>query len=291
MKKVFYLFLLIFGYVNAQDLKTYQFYNQKGKEISFAKTVDILKDYDVVLFGEYHNNSTIHWLQLKLTEHLYKAKKGNIILGAEMFERDNQSGLNKYLKGELNDKNLSTEVRLWSNFTTDYKPLLDFAKNNSLPFIATNIPRKYASSVAKNGLNSLDDLSDSDKLNMVKLPFPLDFNAPGYPEMIEMMGDHAGDKAQQFVAAQAIKDATMAESIINNYTKDILFLHFNGDYHSKQYGGIYWYLKQYNPALKVAVIQVTETNDPSLKMNLNKKQDFIFTEILLVLPEDTIKTY
>jgi uncharacterized iron-regulated protein len=60
-----------------------------------------LADYDVVFFGENHNSSINHWLQLKITEALYEKKNGQLILGAEMFERDNQPQLNQYLNGNL----------------------------------------------------------------------------------------------------------------------------------------------------------------------------------------------
>ncbi|MBS7332249.1 MAG: ChaN family lipoprotein [Weeksellaceae bacterium] len=291
--KLFNLFILLFTLisVSGQDLKAFQFYNQKGKPVVFDKMVKELVNYDVVLFGEHHNNSINHWLQLKLTEAIYQNKGNNLVLGAEMFERDNQEGLNHYLAGKILDKDLKDQVRLWNNFNTDYKPLLDFAKNNQLPFIATNVPRRYASAVSKNGVDSLTDLPDYEKKWMIKLPYTIDYNAPGYPEMIKMMGDHAGTKAKQFVAAQAIKDATMAESIILNLNQNKLFLHYNGDYHSKQYGGIYWYLKLYKPSLKVAVIQILESKNISLKLEIPENENFILTDFTLVLPEDITKTY
>lgn len=269
----------------------YQFYNQYGKAVPFDKMVNNLKKYDVVLFGEHHNNSTNHWLQLKLTEALFQEKGKKLILGAEMFERDNQIGINDYLSYKIAENELKDHVRLWNNFKTDYKPLLDFSKIHELEFIATNIPRRYASIVAKNGVDALINLPDDEKNWIVKLPFDIDYQAPGYPEMIKMMGDHAGTKAKQFVAAQAIKDATMAESILHNLKPNHIFLHYNGDYHSKHYGGIYWYLKHQNPNLKVAVIQILESKDIMLKLEIPKDENFILTDFTLVLPEDTIKTY
>lgn len=291
--KLYSLFILLFTIisVSAQDLKAFQFYNQKGKGVTFDKMVKDLQNYNVVLFGEHHNNSTNHWLQLKLTEALFKAKGNQLVLGAEMFERDNQQGLNDYLSGKIQDKDLKDNVRLWNNFTTDYKPLLDFAKANQLQFIATNVPRRYASIVSKNGVEALNDLPNNEKVWIAKLPYVIDYNAPGYPEMLQMMGDHAGSKAKQFVAAQAIKDVTMAESILSNLKSNQLFLHYNGDYHSKQFGGIYWYLKHHQPKLKVAVIQILESKNISLNLEIPQDENFILTDFTLVLPEDTIKTY
>lgn len=282
------VFILQFSLLTAQEAQPFKFYNKKGKEVKFDKIVNDLANYDIVLFGEHHNNSINHWLQLQLTKALYEKKKNNLVLGAEMFERDNQSQLNDYLSGTLNEKALKDSMRLWNNFTTDYKPLVDFAKSNQLEFIATNIPRRYASIVAKKGIDSLNTVTTKEKSYMMKFPVEVTLDTPGYPEMLEMMGDHAGPNAMNFVAAQAVKDATMAESIYANFKAGQLLLHYQGDFHSKQYGGIFWYLKKLNPDLKIAVISVFESEDDKLPLT---KEDFIPTEYNLVLPTDMTKTY
>ncbi len=288
MKNSFILILTILSSIVFSQELPYQFYNKKGKVVKFEKVINELTEYDVVFFGEHHNNSINHWLQLRLTKDLYKNKNGQMTLGAEMFERDNQSQLNDYLSGKLDEKLLKDSMRLWQNFTTDYKPLVDFAKEKKLKFIATNIPRRYASIVAKKGLDSLNTVTEKEKNWMMKLPVEVTLDTPGYPEMKEMMGDHAGPNAMNFVAAQAVKDATMAESIFKNLEKGKLFIHYNGDYHSKQYGGTVWYLKKLNPDLKIAVISVFESDDAQLPL---PKEDFIPTEYNLVFPADMTKTY
>lgn len=283
-----FTFIFSFNIATAQKAKAFQFYNEKGKKVSFTKLTKKLAKYDVILIGEHHNNAINHWLQLRITKALHTKKEAKLTLGAEMFERDNQQALNNYLKGNIAAKNLKDSMRLWNNFKTDYKPLVDFAKNNQLEFIATNIPRRYASIVAKKSLDSLNSVSPEEKKYMMQLPVEVTLETPGYPEMIEMMGDHAGSRAMNFVAAQAVKDATMAESIAKNLHEDYLFIHYNGDYHSKQHGGIYWYLKKLKPNLKIAVIQLFEAEDEKLSL---PTENYIPTEFNLVLPKDMIKTY
>lgn len=279
--------LLLLSSVQSQDIKAFQIYNKEKAAVSFYEMVQALSKYDVVLFGEYHNNSIVHWLQLQTEKELYKLKEGKLILGAEMFERDNQLQIDQYLAGEMDEKELAKEARLWNNFKTDYKPLLDFAKEHQLPFVAANIPRRYASLVAKHGLDSLNNLPDSEKVYIAKLPIKVDMATPGYPEMLDMMKDHAGDNAMNFVAAQVVKDATMAESIVKNFKRKHLFLHFEGDYHSKEYGGIYWYLKKMKKRLKVAVISMAESDEADLKL----PEAFIATEFNIAVPADMTKTY
>jgi len=157
------IFVVGFSVLNAQNFKPYQFYNKKGKAVKAEKMIKNLADYDVVFFGEFHNNSIVHWLQLKVTQALYEKKNKEITLGAEMFERDNQPQINQYLAGKIDAKNLKDSVRLWNNYNTDYQPLLNFAKDKNLNFIATNVPRKYASQTAKEGLESLNKLSQNEK--------------------------------------------------------------------------------------------------------------------------------
>ncbi|WP_333662241.1 ChaN family lipoprotein [Chishuiella changwenlii] len=292
MRKIAITFLfLLTVLVNAQELKVYQIYNQKEKKVDFGKMISELSKYDVVLFGEHHNNAVNHWLQLETTKALYQKKNGQITLGAEMFERHQQEALTSYLTNKTDDKTFQSSTNLWQNYKTDYKPLVDFAKEKKLPFIATNVTRKFASYVSKNGLASLDTIADTDKKYIAKLPFEIDYDAPGYPEMIKMMGDHAGLRAKQFVAAQALKDVTMAESILLNQKSGNLFIHYNGDYHSKSYGGIYWFLKKANPNLKIAVIEVLEAQDDTLSISKAKDEGYVPTEFIIIFPSASPKTF
>lgn len=272
---------------SAQDMKAYQIYSKDNQMSTFSDMIKSLGTYDVVLFGEHHNNSIIHWLELKTEKGLFAEKGDKLILGAEMFERDNQEPLNSYLSGTIDAKELAGQARLWPNFTTDYKPLVDFAKENKIPFIATNVPRRYASMVAKGSLDTLNNLPQEEKAYIAKLPIKVDMETPGYKEMITMMPDHSGPRAMNFVAAQAIKDATMAESILDNLKRKQLMLHFEGDYHSKEYGGIYWHLKDKKKRLKIAVVSVFESDDPSLPL----PEGAVLTEFNIVVPSDMTKTY
>lgn len=292
MQKITITFLfLLAALVNGQELKAYQIYNQKENKVDFGKMISELSKYDVVLFGEHHNDAVNHWLQLETTKALFEKKNGKITLGAEMFERHQQKDLSNYITNKIDDKTFQASSPLWQNYKTDYKPLVEFAKDKKLAFIATNVTRKFASYVSKNGLSSLDTLSKTDKKYIAKLPLEIDYDAPGYPEMIKMMGDHAGLKAKQFVAAQALKDATMAESILLNYKSGNLFIHYNGDYHSKSYGGIYWFLKKANPNLKIAVIEILEGQDNVLSIDKAKDEGFVPTEFILVFPPNSPKTF
>ncbi len=266
----------------AQNKWPYQLFDKNGKKTTYSKLVKATQSTEVLLFGEQHNNSLVHWLQLELTKDVAAQKQ--VVLGAEMLEADNQSQLNAYLKGEIDQEQLDSTARLWINYKTDYKPLVDFAKNNQIPFVATNIPRRYASLVSKKGFEALETLTKEEKSWMAPLPIPYDSQLPGYVQMIAMMDDHASPNMPK---AQATKDATMAYFIEKNRKPNSVFLHYNGTYHSDNFDGIYWYLKQQNPSIKILTISfVTQKDIAKLEKEHYNKADFI-----LVVDEDVTKTY
>ncbi|HZH86289.1 MAG TPA: ChaN family lipoprotein [Brumimicrobium sp.] len=284
MKYFFLFFLIIAQYTVAQSTEPFQIYKKNGKKISTQKFLRSLELSDVVLFGELHDNPISHWLQLKAIQYLHS--KHNITLGAEMLESHNQKQLDAYLAGEIPQEELDSTAQLWVNYKTDYKPLVDFAKMNQLPFIATNIPRKYASYVYRNGLESLEDeLDEEEKALVAPLPIAYDPELPGYKSMLSMMSDHS---TPNFPKAQAIKDATMAHFIYEHFkSTSSQFIHFNGDYHSKNFEGIYWYLKRKDESLNVLTISTVEQeNVKKLIEENNGLADFI-----IVVDKDMTKTY
>ncbi|MGN7513846.1 MAG: ChaN family lipoprotein [Allomuricauda sp.] len=249
----------------------YVIYNTKGKKVSYKKMLKTLEKKDMVLFGELHNNPIAHWLQYELTSDLHAKKQ--LILGAEMIESDNQDELNNYLSGKIDYKALDSTARLWNNHKTDYAPLVDFAKDSNLVFVASNVPRRYASMVYKGGFEALDSLSVQEKEWIAPLPIAFDPELPGYQNILKMMGDHG---SPTLVMAQAIKDATMAHFILQNYEEGSLFLHYNGAYHSNDYEGILWYLQLERPDLEYGTIStVTQKNVHELEEENRNVADFI----------------
>jgi len=268
------------------DKPAYKLFNNDGKNVKYSKMIKALSEADIVFFGESHNNPISHWMELEITKDLAKLKENNITLGAEMFEADNQLIINEFLQGLFAEKKFEAEVRKWPNYNTDYKPLMSFAKENKLKFIATNIPRRYASVVFKKGFEGLNDLSKEAKSYIAPLPIAYDENVKCYADMIEM-GKKMGHGHPKFPQAQAIKDATMSHFILKNIEKGKIFIHYNGSYHSDNHEGIVWHLKKANPNLNIITITTVEQKDIGKLNNDDKnKADFIF-----VVPESMTKTY
>lgn len=258
--------ILLFSFKG--DKKAYQLYDSNGKETSYEKLVNEAKHADIILFGELHNNPICHWLEQELTKDLTSIKKSDLLLAAEMFESDDQVAINEYLAGKLSDKTFKDEVKLWSNYSNDYKPLLDFAKTNHLAFIGANIPRRYANMVYNKGLEKLDSIDAEAKRWICPLPMKYDPELKCYKDIYESAGGHGG---QNLPKSQAIKDATMAYFILKNFSKGKTILHFNGSYHSNFHEGIEWYLRQENKELKILTIASVEQEsiDTLAKSSLN----------------------
>jgi len=290
MKYYVSIFTFIFSVLTmtAQDKPAYKLFSSSGKEVKWSKMVKDLQDSDMVFFGELHNNSLVHWLEYELFTELFKARGAALVAGAEMFESDNQFALDEYLQGRYDDKKFAEEARLWKNYNTDYKPIVDFARDHKIPFIATNVPRKYASAVFRGNFAALDTLSAEELKWIAPLPILFDINLPSYQEMLKMGDMHPEMKIdEKYPAAQALKDATMAHFIMKNRIENGLFYHLNGSFHTENFEGIIWYLKQADPNLNIKTITTLEQEDISKpeKENLGK------ADYLLVIPATMTKTY
>ncbi len=280
----FLIFSVIFlAFVSAHK-PAYQVFTHDGKKTDFGKIITQAEKADVVLFGEKHNNSLAHWLELELAKGLYRNIGDSLLLGAEMFERDEQILIDEYLNGLIKRKHFEKAASLWDNYETDYKPLLAFANRKGLDFVGTNIPRRYANFVAYNGSEALDTFGKKARRYLPPLPIQMNLESPAY-QKIQKMGIHS--KMEHMAEAQAVKDATMAWAIKQNRKSDETMLHFNGNFHSDNKCCIYRYLKQNNNDLEILTLSTVEQeNVDTLKSKHQGKADFI-----LAIPKDMTKSY
>lgn len=268
----------------AQSKPAYLFYTAKGKPITYKQVRSLLSRADVVFFGELHDDPIAHWLCHELLRDLHKGQK--VALGMEMFETDQQAALDRYLRGEVTMKQLGEIINLWPNFSTDYAPIVDFAKEAGIPVYATNAPRSLAREVARQGLAVIESWSDTQKALVAPYPIARLDSLPSYQRMAEMAAGH-GMNPDYFRQAQMLKDATMAHRIARYRQEGVLFFHINGSYHSDYKEGIVAYLKVYAPHLKVVTITTVLTPDP-MRYRPPKKP---IADIILVVPERMTRTH
>jgi hypothetical protein len=116
-------------------------FDAKGRERSLGSLLDELAKRDVVLLGETHLDDVTHRFELAVLEGLAKRREGKVVLSMEMFERDVQGVLDRYLAGEIDEAAFLAESRPWGNYRPDYRPLVETARARKLPVVAANAPR------------------------------------------------------------------------------------------------------------------------------------------------------
>lgn len=271
MKKFVFVLIFILTFcacsknMKKSDFNNYKIYETATlKQISFNDFIKKISDYDIILFGERHDDQFTHKIEQTILEKLFK-KNNNIALSLEMFERDIQKILDSYLKGEISEEDFLKNSRPWPNYENDYKPLIEFSKENKISVIASNIPRKFASIISKSGKDSLYKIE-----NIKELFFEPVVDVESYKEkFFEFMSSMIPsspmgqlNKENSYIS-QLFKDATMAGSIKNflNNNKDYKILHLCGEFHSNYHLGIYPQLKNIIPEKKIVTIAVVDSKD------------------------------
>lgn len=264
MKKILWIVMLIMSMTTyAQKTpEIYRIFDAKGKKISYEKMIKTVSATDVVFFGEIHNCVISHWMELKVLEALAE-NNNKLKVGMEMLEADNQLIIDEYTSSTISSDRFEEECRLWPNYSTDYEPLVYYAKRHHLPLIATNVPRRYASIVKEKGLAFLDSLSAEAKRYLPKLPIKYveNKNAQEGFALMGLLGKAKETKPQLMAQAQAIKDAAMGWFIAQNLKKGEQMIHFNGTYHSDARNGIIPYLLEYRPKTTISTIRAVRQEE------------------------------
>jgi len=207
-----------------------------GRAVGYEDFFRCLASAEAVFVGEEHDDPETHQAELWLLENLHERWGPKLTLAMEMFERDGQNALDDYLAGRSTEAQLAKAVRLWSNYKTDYRPLIEYARARRFPVIGSNVPRGIARDASQNGATAaLTKLPEKDK------PLAAAFtNAPDdayFSRFRSIIGEgHGGptlDEAaiRRFYEAQCLKDDTMAESVARALETGRRVLHVSGAFH------------------------------------------------------------
>ena len=263
-------------------------------EVSASQMVDKVARADVVFFGEQHDDAETHRAEVELLEAIGRSGRP-VILSLEMFERDVQPVLDDYLAGRITESQFLQRSRPWPAYSTDYRRLIELARERKWRVVAANVPRPLASAISRRGLAALDTLSTTDRRNAAR-----DNQCPRddyHARFRESMRAHspgsapsaASDSlptamAERFYLAQCVKDETMAESIVDARLaapKDAIVVHYDGAFHSDYSQGTVARVKRRQPGWTLAVISAVPVPDPLAApiVTQSGKADFvIFTK-------------
>ncbi|MCX7640524.1 MAG: ChaN family lipoprotein [Pyrinomonadaceae bacterium] len=278
-RMLIFVFALLVLSVTAQNDEKFRIYDAKGERRSFEQVIEAMKLVDVVFVGESHDDEVAHKLQLELLKAAFdRIRSKQIVLAMEMFERDVQVIIDEYLQDLITEAHFLSSSRPWNNYKTDYRPLVEFAKENKLKVIASNAPRRYVNMVSRRGKSLLEMLSPEARRWIAPLPYKEASKA--YAEKFsKIMGINEHQSANNLLEAQTLWDATMAFSIseVLKANSKALVIHINGAFHSENRLGAPEHLASYLPNVKFLVITIRrETKslefDKSKHLNLG---DFV----------------
>jgi uncharacterized iron-regulated protein len=240
----------------------YKIYDTRTKQVvTLDKIIADCAKANVLFFGEEHNDSACHYLEAEIFKALHKSYGDKLALSLEMFETDNQLPLNEYLAGQIPEDRFTKDARFWSNYK-DYRPMIEYAKQNQVPVIAANTPRRYVSMVSRKGMKSLDSLSkDARKLLP---PLPYDTLTGRYREkFFEIMKGSPGGENPKVYHSQSLWDAGMSYSIFKywrKHKKQKIF-HCVGRFHCDEKLGTLAQLQKRKPKLKI--LNISSFSDAS----------------------------
>lgn len=218
----------------------YRIYSSKiNKEIAIPDLVQTIQADEALVFGEQHDDSIGHQLEYLIFRELAGRFNGRLTLAMEMFHRDVQYILDEYLNGWISEKNFVRESRAWDSYKTDYRAVVEYAKELKIPVLAANAPSRYTNMVTRKGLASLEVLPKGVKKTLIA-PLPIDTMTGRYFErFLEAMGGHTVPGMHLF-QSQNFWDATMSWSIaqeMNRNKKAPVFM-LVGRFHSDYHGGL-----------------------------------------------------
>lgn len=265
MKRIVFFILIgilttmtVFGQLNEA---TYRIFDGKGNPATFDQIIAEIGGKDAVFLGENHDDTIAHALQFAIFKAAVEryGEKRTVALSLEMFERDVQVVLDEYLRNLITEKKFLDDSRPWGNYKTDYRPLVELAREKKLDVIAANAPRRYVNMVSRLGRDSVNKIDKDAKKWLAPLPFGQ--SSKNYSDKFNaLMGGHG---SANILDSQTLWDATMSDSVAKYLKKhkDSLVVHLNGGFHTESRLGTVEHLLKYRPKSRVLVVTMRYVDD------------------------------
>ncbi len=206
----------------------------KNQVVTLDQIITDLAGVQVVVVGETHDVKAHHDAQLQIIKELHEKGKA-LTIGLEMFRRDGQPQLNRWVAGEIDEAEFARIFAdHWSEWPL-YRDIFVYARDNKIPLLGVNIERDVVSKVARAGFGSLSDQQRE------KLPLAACNVSDKYRNfMRRTLSGHPleGTAFENFCEAQILWDASMAtnlaEHLASNPEQTVVILAGNG--HSWKHG-------------------------------------------------------
>ena len=241
-------------------------FDGNGNQSSLAAIVKAMDRADAIFLGEQHDDSVGHALEFEIFKQAVAqyAVRRNVALSMEMFERDVQIVVDEYLSGQITETQFLASSRPWGNYKTDYRPLVELAKEKKLPVLAANAPRRYVNMVSRGGRDTLNGLTKEARMWLAPLPYgePSDSYAKKFKALMGPSPE-AQMGIDKILASQSLWDATMSDSVARYLKKNkrALVVHLNGSFHTESRLGTIDHLLRYQPKARVLVVTIRYEDD------------------------------
>ena len=262
----------------------YAVFRGDGTRSSMAEIVEAADTFEVVFFGEQHDDPVTHRVQAFLLGRLYQryhrlpdgpnvhpgapgvetpsvGGERTVVLSLEMFERDGQYVVDEYLADLITESHVLSSSRPWDYYEERYRPMVEFARAHGLDIVAANAPRRYVNRASRLGRDSLTALPPSAAQWLPPLPYPE--GSPDYQaEWDALMGPAAAHMTGTPFDAQTLWDASMGQMVARavDEHQDALVLHLAGSFHVANFTGTPEALQHYRPGTR-ALVLVAEPGD------------------------------
>jgi len=185
-----------------------------GRVIPFRGMIQEIRNADVIIVGESHDNMTDHIAQLDIIKML-NTLNVPIAIGLEMFTADSRKELDRWVQGSITlDDFLKIYYDNWSVPWFLYKDIFLYAREHRIPMVGLNVPERISKKVFESGFGSLT--RDERREIPPGITCTVDREYKSFiDKMYEFHRSMSNKSFSNFCEAQMLWDSVMAQYIIN----------------------------------------------------------------------------
>jgi uncharacterized iron-regulated protein len=178
-----------------------------GRHRLLGELAPELLDERIVLVGELHATPPHHRAQLRVIQALHEAG-ARVAVGLEMFRRDSQKELERWVSGEMAPREFQTVFAdNWGFSWESYREVFEYARRHRIPMIGLNVPREITRQVARSGFQSL---SEEQRGRLADVTCAIDAEYMQYIRNAYGAHAHGNINFTFFCEAQMVWDTAMA---------------------------------------------------------------------------------
>jgi uncharacterized iron-regulated protein len=249
-----------------------------GARTEWHQLVSACREADAVIIGENHGHPVGLPFAAALWEDML-ADSPKAALALEFFERDEQSRLDEYLSGLVDEATFRKRTqRTDSNYPEGHRAMVEAAKKAGRPVIAANAPRPVVRVARLDGYERVRSLPP-ELLRLVRIPDSLP-EGRYKDDFVKLMApaEHAAkrempkpdpaaiERAEAMFRSQSLWDWTMAESVVralDEGNRPVALV--VGRFHSDHEGGLVQAIHKLKPDARVVVVSVVDQTSAALR--------------------------